>query len=248
MPRPGFRYRMIADHLAEEIRAGTLPLGSSLPTESELTRRFRVSRHTARNAVQLLREQGMVHSRRGKGTFVVGDGREAGFREEVQSIGELIALGQSTRRRLLSQRRVIADPELAGVFPCDEGRQYAQADLLRQTFDDPPRPLACLRLWMDVLYEPVIPMLTRVHKAAAEILAEEFGRETGSVRQTVEAKSLTPWMAKLLDAEAGLPALSILREYREAPDASPHLVALSVYPGRNLKIVSRFRGARKPGK
>jgi DNA-binding transcriptional regulator YhcF (GntR family) len=47
-----------------------LAVGSPLPSEPELERRYGVSRDTVRNAVRVLRESGLAETRRGVGHFV----------------------------------------------------------------------------------------------------------------------------------------------------------------------------------
>ncbi|MFG2147495.1 GntR family transcriptional regulator [Streptomyces sp. NPDC048696] len=65
-------YRQIAADLAEEIeREGSdLPPGSPLPSEKELVERYGVARSTARSALAVLRERGLVYTVPGRGTYV----------------------------------------------------------------------------------------------------------------------------------------------------------------------------------
>lgn len=63
-------YRQIADELRQRIHSGRLTPGSKLPTETELMDEFAVSRVVARLAVGVLRTEGLIYSRQGKGTFV----------------------------------------------------------------------------------------------------------------------------------------------------------------------------------
>lgn len=63
-------YQQIADELRRRIQSGTTAPGSKLPTEVELMSEFDVSRVVARLAVGLLRTEGLIYSRQGKGTFV----------------------------------------------------------------------------------------------------------------------------------------------------------------------------------
>ena len=63
-------YQQIADELRQRIVSGALAPGSKLPTEVELMGEFDVSRVVARLAVGVLRTEGLIYSRQGKGTFV----------------------------------------------------------------------------------------------------------------------------------------------------------------------------------
>ena len=69
------KYQRIADELRREIKAGTYKPGEQLPSETTLLERFRstfpsLSLQTLRNAIGILRSEGLVESRHGVGTFV----------------------------------------------------------------------------------------------------------------------------------------------------------------------------------
>lgn len=53
-------YEQVADQLREAILSGTLPAGSELPSERELTDRFGVARTTVREALRALQAQGLA--------------------------------------------------------------------------------------------------------------------------------------------------------------------------------------------
>ncbi|MFC9842203.1 GntR family transcriptional regulator [Streptomyces sp. NPDC060223] len=68
--RPDAMYRQLAGRLAEAITAGEYSPGSVLPSETQLMKRYGVSRPTVRAAVAELRAMGLTESRHGQGTFV----------------------------------------------------------------------------------------------------------------------------------------------------------------------------------
>lgn len=63
-------YRAIADALREEIDSGRLPPGSKVPGENELMSTYGVEQPTARRALDVLKNEGLIVARRGAGTFV----------------------------------------------------------------------------------------------------------------------------------------------------------------------------------
>jgi DNA-binding GntR family transcriptional regulator len=65
------RYRQIAAILAGRIERGELRPDRPVPSETQLQQEFGVARHTARKAVAVLREQGLVRTVPGLGTYVV---------------------------------------------------------------------------------------------------------------------------------------------------------------------------------
>lgn len=63
-------WRQIADTLAEEIRNRCHAASGKLPSETELAARFRVNRHTLRQAVSALQAEGLLRIEQGRGMFV----------------------------------------------------------------------------------------------------------------------------------------------------------------------------------
>lgn len=66
-------WRLIAEELRAEILERRLREGDRLPSEKALAQRFGVNRHTARQAIASLADEGFVEARRGSGTFVTGE-------------------------------------------------------------------------------------------------------------------------------------------------------------------------------
>lgn len=67
----GSRYIMVYEELKKDILEGIFKVGSLLPTEQELEVRFNVSRTTIRNAVSLLKADGFVDVKQGRGTTIL---------------------------------------------------------------------------------------------------------------------------------------------------------------------------------
>ena len=60
----------VAKRLIEAVQEGRLPAGCRLPTEQALCDQYGVSRTVVREAISMLKREGMVVSRQGSGTFV----------------------------------------------------------------------------------------------------------------------------------------------------------------------------------
>ncbi len=63
-------YTQIADILREKITSGELAPGAAMPSEEDLVTEYKVSRVTARKAMGILKEEGLVYSQQGHGTYV----------------------------------------------------------------------------------------------------------------------------------------------------------------------------------
>ncbi|WP_128255678.1 FadR/GntR family transcriptional regulator [Falsirhodobacter deserti] len=70
---------IVFERMQRAIKSGSYQADERLPTEHELSLEFEVSRPIVREALRRLREQGLIYSRRGAGSFV----RNIGLKEPV---------------------------------------------------------------------------------------------------------------------------------------------------------------------
>jgi DNA-binding GntR family transcriptional regulator len=63
-------YQQVAHALREEIRSGRLQPGDRMPTVAALCEKFSVAKMTVERAISELREEGLIVSWQGRGTFV----------------------------------------------------------------------------------------------------------------------------------------------------------------------------------
>jgi DNA-binding GntR family transcriptional regulator len=62
-------YRQVADEIRRRIASGVISPGHAIPSEFQIAGEFDVSRITATKAIRLLRDEGLVYTVRGVGTF-----------------------------------------------------------------------------------------------------------------------------------------------------------------------------------
>ena len=107
----------LVEALGDRIRDGRLTPGDKLPTEAEFMAEFGVSRTVVREAISKLQASGLVQTRHGIGTFVVGLGEAAPFRlapEQFATLRDVIAvlelrIGIETEAASLAAQRRNAD-------------------------------------------------------------------------------------------------------------------------------------------
>ena len=63
-------YQQLASLLRKQINSGELSPGDRVPTEAELSERYNTSRNTVRLALDVLRNEGLLTSQQGRGSFV----------------------------------------------------------------------------------------------------------------------------------------------------------------------------------
>ena len=81
------KHRRVGRDLMQGIVSGRFPVGSRLPSETQLVRQHRVSRPTVMRALNDLEAEGVIQRRKGSGSFVLGP---ASPRSPVRQLGLLI--------------------------------------------------------------------------------------------------------------------------------------------------------------
>jgi GntR family transcriptional repressor for pyruvate dehydrogenase complex len=106
-------YEQIVAQIKKQIESGELKVGDKLPTERELTEQFKVSRTAVREAVQALREKGVVEVHPGRGTFITNTIFKAAS-ESLELMMRMSGSNQNSFAELFELRKVL-EPELAAL-------------------------------------------------------------------------------------------------------------------------------------
>ncbi|WP_422753548.1 GntR family transcriptional regulator [Micromonospora sp. WMMD708] len=147
------KYVVIVNAVQQRIEDGTYPLGAMLPSETELIREFRASRPVVVRALDLLRQDGWIESRQGKGRFVLGPPGGKEQRSGARRYGLLddderaestllaagtvpappraaVALGVEPGTPVVARRRLIT---VDGVGPVELGTAFLSVELAEGT-------------------------------------------------------------------------------------------------------------------
>ena len=117
----------LVSSLGERIRDGRLKVGDKMPTEAAIMAEFDVSRTVVREALSKLQACGLVDTRHGIGTFVLGLGDDAGFkisREQYGTLQDVVAV---------LELRIGLETEAAALAA--QRRTEANLDAMRKALD-----------------------------------------------------------------------------------------------------------------
>jgi GntR family transcriptional regulator len=220
------RYRSIADELRRRVEAGEFGRGRLLPSESELSTGYDVSRVTVRKALELLRDEGLIDARQGFGWFVATDP----VRQSLGRLGtiedQLAATGRRSERRMVGFGVVPAPPRVRQVLGAESVLEARRVNLA----DD--EPFARVTVWC-------LPELA-AGLTAAELEKTPFydlvAVPIGSATQTIGAIAAGRGDAELLAVPVGSPMLRCERVTRDA-DETPVLVSEFVFPAHRTEFV-----------
>ncbi|MBT2472103.1 winged helix-turn-helix transcriptional regulator [Streptomyces sp. ISL-66] len=109
-------FEVIAEALRERIRSGGLRPGDALPTQAVLMREFGASSLTVQKAMVLLKQEGWVVSRPGKGAFVAHRDHAADDADDLEGPDATAPVGGTTARvEALEQALADAVQQLADL-------------------------------------------------------------------------------------------------------------------------------------
>lgn len=221
MPRPA--YLRIADELRNGIRDGSYPPGSRLPTIAVLSGTHHVSEIVVRQAIAVLRSEGLVETRRGGGTIVrirPPVRRMAMERYRVET-GPLTApatsfthdqrIGWSEYRLDRHYKRVRADAELAGMFDLAPETLLLRRRFLFWARGEPQQISINYLPWDVVEGTPVADPAREPWPGGTPAQLAYLGHPPTRVEEAVRSRMPTPEEGEALRIPSGVPVITITR-------------------------------------
>lgn len=239
LPASFSRHGDLAVLLSDEIRSGRFPVGSRFPTEVELQERFGVGRHTVREALKLLAEQGMLGRRRKTGTVVLADRPVAPYVHSLRDLKGLLDFAQNTRLEIRHEGFASIVDGTVGGFTDLVGTRWFRIAGVRSTKAD-GKPLCWSEILIPEQYTPDREAVHRGREAIYEVVLEQSNLKLDYVEQEVSATELPRQVAKLLDAEVETAALRVSRRY-VAHTGATFEISVNLYPSTRYSVRSVIR-------
>ncbi len=201
-------YTQIKEILRNRILDGTYKAHEQMPSESELTRSFEVSRITVRQALGDLQKEGLIFKIHGKGTYV---SQPKAFQNlgKLQGFGEAMAsMGYETFSQVISFKIVPADKIVALKLGLDENEMVSEIRRVRYLNRAP--------ISLDVTYLPrsIGERLIKedlAHRDIFLILENDYGYSLGQAELQIEAMLADESLGRLIHLQEGSPVLRIER-------------------------------------
>jgi phosphonate metabolism transcriptional regulator PhnF len=197
-------YRQISEFLMQNIEGGEYEPGSQLPTESDLSRQFGVNRHTAREALKLLKNEGVIYSVKGKGNFVTDAKIKYRVSKKVRFTSSIIEAGLAPGKELVEKRLVAADELLAAKLGLDVGDPVLSLKMLRFASGTP-----LMLATSNLPAARFVGLGERVDASFSlyELLREQYGVEPSRAESVFETLMPEDEDLRLLQLSPGTPLL-----------------------------------------
>ncbi len=218
-------YRLIARRIRDQIATGQLSPGDKLPSQRLLAQQHDVSEILIRQALDILRNEGMVESRQGSGTYV----RERPLVRRISSEryrADFIpsAAGPETSftrdqgisweeyRLDKAFRWIEADERLAGLFGVELGARVLERRFVFYAKGAPTQLSRSCLLASDVEGTPVADPKNEPWPGGNIGQLRSLGIEVDpKIQESVASRMPTPDEARMLNVAAGVPVFAVTR-------------------------------------
>lgn len=202
------RYAQLVAAIQDRISSGAYAPGALMPTEAQLGAEFGVSRATVVRALQLLKAEGWVESRQGRGTFVRG---EPAGTEPVRRGADLFVQAEAAgdASELVQVGPAVPPPAVAVVLGVEPGSRALQRQRVVRVDGEPAELVSAwfpLPIAEGTGLDSDRPLAegTRDHLARRKRLAVE------RVTERITARRATAEEVRLLALPKRVPVLALL--------------------------------------
>jgi GntR family transcriptional regulator len=247
------KYQRIADALRREIKAGSYRPDRRLPSETALLERFRaefptLSLPTLRQAINVLRTEGLIESQQGIGTFVKEDRRLQ--RRSRKRYGRARAdeqlLTSHLKHQILYAGRNIVPDYIADVTDLNRGEEVViRRRLLRDKDTGQPEELGASYLPISIASNTYLEQFDVVPKALFLCMEELSGKNYTYARDRWVVRVATSEESQLLDLPAAASVIHLIH-IAQGEDGETLEVSESIWPSDRVIILDEYQISQTP--
>lgn len=196
-------YIQVAKAIEAKINDGIYKIKERLPSERDLAKIYEVSRMTARQAVLVLEEKGIVYKEAGSGTYVQAPSfQQNNVKSFTKTVGDM---GYSVSTKILELSRITSLTKIAKLMEVPEDTQFYKVKRLRLGNNIP--------MALEVLYIPIqhCEGLDEYNLEASlyELLESKYDIKVSKVSYKMEAVIANPIYTKLLELKKSTALLKV---------------------------------------
>ncbi|MGW4873876.1 GntR family transcriptional regulator [Streptomyces chartreusis] len=211
--------------------AESLTPGSRMPAERLLAVQLDTSRTTVRLALQELVGEGRLDRIQGKGTFIARP-KLYHVLQLTSHTEDMQAQGLEPASRILDMRHIEADEQLSRLLDIDVGERVVRIERLRLAGGE---PMAIETTHLSAQRFPDLREALARYRSLYTALAEVYGVHLSEAEEGIETKLATPYEARLLATDVGLPMMLLSRHSHDT-EGRPVEWVRSVYRGSRYKF------------
>jgi GntR family transcriptional regulator len=201
-------HTQIQSFLREKILSENLASDAPVPSERELAEELKVSRMTVRQALTVLREEGLIYQKRGKGTFVSSLKMDIHTRNLDGFSDEMKRRGMRPKSRLLKLARAAGSTEVVKKLQLEAGSEIFCLERLRLADE---MPMSLETTYLPVKLFPKLDKYDFEKQSLYQILEKKYGFKMYSAAEDLEAAVSDAATSALLEVKKNSPLLIVYR-------------------------------------
>jgi len=226
-------YQQLIDVLRSALLCGEIQPGERIPTESELSTQYKVSRITVRKAIEVLAEEGLLVKKQGRGTFAEKPKFERKIIDPVSFSASCTYKGMRPGSRMLQRFVRSADSVEKKILGLGQEGEILYIQRLRFADNEP--------LLVENNYFPLPEYEFLLDKdidshSLYETITSESGKKISSAHKTIEITLAAKNEATLLNVKIGSPLFYLRGTVFDELNQPVHLTAQFIR-GDRFKLV-----------
>ena len=220
-------YYQLTQYIKQQLANSIWKVGDRIPSEREFCSQFKISRMTVRGAIESLKKEGLIYSKKGLGNFVCVPKFDQKLNKLTSFTDDMLGRGFKPGSKTLSLKRMPAPAGVAEILHINKGDEVINLKRLRLANDEP------MALEDTYINESLVPGLLENYESGDSLyktMNEKFGIELLEATESIEVGLCNNKDAKLLEVKPGLPVFSI-RRATLTKERQPIEAVLSIYRG-----------------
>lgn len=235
------RHVQLARDLTEGIVSGRFPVGSQLPTEKELCKRYGASRYAVRVALRELQDLGLVSRNKKAGTRVEAASPSRGYRQSLASVEDLVQFGAAHTRVVREMKEIVANRELAKELGCPAGTPWLRISSVRLEGSEDNTPIGWTDVYVDAVYKDLRKVIRKSpDKLISSLIESRYGRHIAEIRQEIQAVLIPKALAPELEVQPESPGLKIVRRYFDTA-GEIFEISITIHPADRFTFSMRLK-------
>jgi GntR family transcriptional regulator len=226
-------YYQLKQYIIDEIESGKWKPKQMFPYENELCTRFSVSRTVVRQALQELKNDGYIITRRGKGTFVAEPKVNENILQNIVGFHEVWkSLGYKVKNEVLMLEKISAPEKVESALKLKKNKDVI---ILRRLVELDDIPYSIMTNFIPFDLEPKLLEEDYKNKSLTSIMAKKHGIEWPYGKSAIEIIYANDEEAELLKIKKGTP-LFLLEGTSFSEDHKPLVYFRTIFVGDRSRI------------
>ena len=231
----------VSNTIRKHINNGFFAVNDPLPPESTLAIQYGVSRHTVRAALESLKQEGLIHTRQGVGSFACPVA-EPRYTQSFTSVDDLLQYSQDVVQEVLGQSEIVIDQKRGqqnvGWRP---GERWLTVTLLFRSRAD-GLPVSLAQIYTRPFYFEELAKLIDGQRPLFRLIEKRIGG-TSEIVQSIHARMASQEEIDRFGLGPNEPVMEIVRTYFDR-EGQPYEISVTAHHCRNFRYTTTIRPSK----